>query len=257
MRSRLLLLLLSALLPISVQAQDAPRRELVVFGATSLTDALGEIVTAFARDTGISVKTSFAASSVLARQIESGTRADVFFPADIEWMDYLATRKLIQGATRRDVVANRLVLIAPADSKVRVKLAPGLSLTAALAGGRLATGDPDSVPVGKYAHEALTKLGAWNQVEARLIRAENVRAALAYVARGEAALGIVYATDARLEPKVRIVDTFPQNSHPPIHYPIAATATAGAEGVRFVAYVASAAARPAFVKYGFEPLTRP
>jgi molybdate transport system substrate-binding protein len=257
MRIRLCLLLLAALVPISVQAQEASRREIVVFGAASLTDVLGEIVTTFMRDTGIAVKTSFAASSALARQIESGTRADVFFPSDLEWMDYLAARKLIQGATRREVVANRLVLIAPADSKASVKLAPGLSLTAALAGGRLATGDPDSVPVGRYAHAALTRLGAWNQVEARLIRAENVRAALTYVARGEAALGIVYATDARLEPKVRVVDTFPENSHPPIHYPIAATATAGAEGVRFVQYVASAAARPAFVKYGFEPLTRP
>ncbi len=257
MRARLCLLLIAALVPISVQAQDASRREIVVFGAASLTDVLGEIATAFTRDSGVPVKTSFAASSVLARQIESGTRADVFFPADLEWMDYLTTRKLIRDATRRDVVANHLVLIAPADSTANVKLAPGLSLTAALAGGRLATGDPDSVPVGKYAQAALRKLGAWNQVEARLIRAENVRGALAYVARGEAALGVVYATDARLEPKVRIVDTFPENSHPPIRYPIAATATAGAAGVRFVEYVASAAAWPVFVKYGFEPLTRP
>jgi molybdate transport system substrate-binding protein len=257
MRSRLFLLVLAALLPISVQAQDTPRREIVVFGAASLTDVLGEIAAAFTRDTGIAVKTSFAASSALARQIEAGTRADVFFPADLEWMDYLASRKLIRNATRREAVANRLVLIAPADSKASVKLAPGLSLTAALAGGRLATGDPDSVPVGKYAQAALTKLGAWKQVDARLIRAENVRAALAYVARGEAALGVVYATDARLEPKIRIVGTFPATSHPPIHYPVAATATAGAEGVRFVEYVASAAARPVFVKYGFEPITRP
>jgi molybdate transport system substrate-binding protein len=257
MRSCLFSLLLAALLPISVQAQDTPRREIVVFGAASLTDVLGEIAAAFTRDTGIAVKTSFAASSGLARQIESGTRADVFFPADLEWMDYLASRKLIRGATRRAVVANRLVLIAPADSKASVKISAGLSLSAALAGSRLATGDPDSVPAGKYAKAALTKLGAWDQVEARVIRAENVRAALAYVARGEAALGVVYATDARLEPKVRIVDTFPQNSHAPIHYPIAATATAGAEGVRFVEYVASAATRPLFAKYGFEPLTRP
>jgi molybdate transport system substrate-binding protein len=257
MRSRLFLLLIATLVPISVQAQDGSRREIVVFGAASLTDVVGEIATGFTRDTGIPVKTSFAASSALARQIESGARADVFFPADLEWMDYLASRKLIRGATRREAVRNRLVLIAPADSKTSVKLAPGVSLAAALAGSRLATGDPDSVPVGKYAQAALTKLGAWNQVDARLIRAENVRAALAYVARGEAALGVVYATDARLEPKVRVVDTFPQDSHPPIHYPIAATATAGAEGVRFVEYVTRAAARPVFVKYGFEPLTRP
>jgi molybdate transport system substrate-binding protein len=253
MRIRLFFLALLVLVPLSIQAQ-APRREIVVFGAASLTDVLGEIATAFTRDTGIPVKTSFAASSALARQIESGARADVFFPADLEWMDYLLERKLIQSDTRKEVVANRLVLIAPADSKVGLKIRRGLSLTGALAGGRLATGDPDSVPVGKYAQAALKTLGAWDQVEARLIRVENVRSALAFVARGEAALGIVYATDARAERKVRIVDTFPEDSHPPIRYPIAATSTSGAEGVRFVDYVAGAKARPLFVKYGFAPL---
>lgn len=253
MRIRLLLLTLLALVPLLVQAQE-PKKAIIVFGAASLTDVLGEIGTAFTRDSGITVKTSFAASSALARQIESGARADVFFPADLEWMDYLVERKLIRTATRKEVVGNRLVLIAPAHSKVSVKIKPGFSLAEALAGGRLATGDPDSVPVGKYALAALTRLGAWQQVEPRLIRAENVRSALAFVARGEAALGIVYATDAKIEGKVRVVDTFPEDSHPPIHYPIAATATSGAEGARFVEYVAGAKARPLFVKYGFEPL---
>jgi molybdate transport system substrate-binding protein len=254
MRTRLFFLaLLAALVPLSIQAQ-APRQEIVVFGAASLADVLDEIAAAFTRDTGIPAKTSFAASSALARQIESGARADVFFPADLEWMDYLLERRLIQSATRKEVVANRLVLVAPADSRVSVKIRPDVSFSAALAGGRLATGDPDSVPVGKYAQAALKSLGAWAQVEPRLIRAENVRSALAFVARGEAALGIVYATDARVETKVRIVDTFPQDSHPPIRYPIAATATSGAAGVRFVDYVASAKARPLFVKYGFAPL---
>jgi molybdate transport system substrate-binding protein len=253
MRIRLLPLALLALVPLLVQAQQ-PKKEIVVFGAASLTDVLGEIGAAFTRDTGITVKTSFAASSALARQIESGARADVFFPADLEWMDYLAARKLIRTDTRREVVANRLVLIAPGDSKAGVKIGPGFSLAAALASGRLATGDPDSVPVGKYARTALKKLGAWEQVEPRLIRAENVRTALAFVARGEAALGIVYATDAKLESKVRIVDTFPEDSHPPIHYPIAATATSGAEGARFVEYVSGAKARPLFRKFGFVAL---
>lgn len=251
MRIRLFLLLV--LLPLSVQAQ-APRKEIVVFGAASLTDVLGEITAEFTRASGIRVKTSFAASSALARQIESGARADVFFPADLEWMDYLLERKLIQATTRKEVVANRLVLVAPADSKVSVKIRSGVSFTESLTGGRLATGDPDSVPVGKYAQAALKSLGAWEQVEPRLIRAENVRSALAFVARGEAALGIVYATDARAESKVRILDTFPEDSHPPIRYPIAATATSGAEGIRFVDFVASAKARPLFVKYGFAPL---
>jgi len=255
-RIRPLLFALLALVPFSVQAQQArpADQEIVVFGAASLTDVLGELAAAFSRDTGIAVKTSFAASSVLARQIESGARADVFFPADLEWLDYLAQRKLIQNATRQDVVANRLVLVAPADSPVRLQIRPGVSLTDALAGGRLATGDPDSVPVGKYAKAALTRLGAWDRVAPRLIRAENVRSALAFVARGEAALGIVYATDARVETRVRIVDTFPEDSHPPIHYPVAATSTAGAAGKRFVDYVSGPSARPVFVKYGFEPL---
>ncbi len=253
MRIRLRLLALLALVPLLVQAQ-APRQEIVVFGAASLTDVLGELATAFTRDTGIQVKTSFAASSALARQIESGARADVFFPADLEWMDYLATRQLIRTATRKEVVANRLVLVAPADSKVSLKIAPGVSFADALAGSRLATGDPDSVPVGKYAQAALRKLGAWEQVEPRLVRAENVRAALAFVARGEAALGIVYATDARVEKNVRVVDTFPEDSHAPIHSPIAATSTSDEAGVRFVEYVSGAKARPVFVKYGFQPL---
>lgn len=253
MRTRLFLLALLALVPLLVQAQE-PRKEIVVFGAASLTDVLGELAADFTRETGIPVKTSFAASSALARQIESGSRADVFFPADLEWMDYLATRKLIRTETRKEVVANRLVLVAPADSKVSLKIAPGVSFTDALAGGRLATGDPDSVPVGKYAQAALRKLGAWEQVEPRLVRAENVRAALAFVARGEAALGIVYATDARVEKKVRIVDTFPEDLHAPIHYPIAATSTSDEAGARFAEYVAGAKARPVFVKYGFEPL---
>jgi molybdate transport system substrate-binding protein len=253
LRTRLFLLLLLALVPLSIQAQES-KRQIVVFGAASLTDVLGEIATGFTRDTGIAVKTSFAASSALARQIESGATADVFFPADLEWMDYLAGRKLIRTPTRKEVVANRLVLIAPADSKASIRIGPGFSLAAALAGGRLATGDPDSVPVGKYAQAALQKLGAWEQVAPRLIRTENVRAALALVARGEAALGVVYATDARIESKVRIVDTFPQDSHTPIHYPIAATSTSGADGARFVEYVAGPKARSVFVKYGFEPL---
>lgn len=253
MRIRLFLLALLALVPLLVQARE-PKNEIVVFGAASLTDVLGEIGTAFTRDTGITVKTSFAASSALARQIESGARADVFFPADLEWMAYLVERKLIKTDTRKEVVANRLVLIASADSKVSVKIKPGFSLAEALAGGRAATGDPDVVPAGKYAMAALQKLGAWEQVAPRLIRAENVRSALAFVARGEAALGIVYATDAKLESKVRIVDTFPEDSHPPIHYPVAATSTSGAEGARFVAFVAGAKARPLFQKYGFGPL---
>ena len=151
-------------------------------------------------------------SSALARQIENGARADVFFSADLEWMDYLQARNLIQPATRRDLLGNQLVLIAPLDGKIKLKIAPHFALAAALGRGRLATGDPDSVPAGRYAHEALAHLDVWEQVAPRLVRADSVRAALAFVDRGEAALGIVYATDAMIDKNVRVIDVFPADT---------------------------------------------
>jgi molybdate transport system substrate-binding protein len=234
----------------------ASEKSIVLFAAASLTDVLGEISNAYKAQYGVEVKSSFAASSVLARQIEGGARADVFFSADEEWMDYLTQRKLVQSQTRADVVGNQLVLIAPASSKVTaVDIKPGFSLTKELGPrGRLATGDPDSVPVGKYAQAALTKLGAWDDHSKKLVRAENVRAALAYVARGEAALGIVYSTDALAEKRVKVVGTFPADSHPPIRYPVAATNTATSDGVRFAVFVRGAESREIFKKYGFEPV---
>ena len=230
-------------------------KSIVVFAAASLTDVLGEIDKAYTARTGVEVKASFAASSALARQIENGAMAEVFFSADEDWMDYLAQRNLLQPKTRHDVVGNRLVMIAPIDSKAKVDIKPGFSLSAVLGeNGRLATGDPDSVPVGKYAQAALTKLGAWDAISPRLVRAENVRAALAYVARGEAPLGIVYSTDAQAEKRVKIVGTFPANSHPPILYPIAATTAASANGVKFADFVRNKESREIFKKYGFEPV---
>jgi molybdate transport system substrate-binding protein len=178
---------------------------------------------------------------------------DVFFSADTEWMDYLQTRNLIDTSTRRDVVGNRLVLIAPAASKAEVKIGPRFPLAKTLAGGRLSTGDPDTVPVGRYAKSALTSLGVWNDVAGRIVRADNVRSAMAFVARGEAPLGIVYETDAFIDKKVRIVDVFPASSHTPINYPAAVVAKARAGAARFVAYLESAPAREAFKKYGFQP----
>jgi molybdate transport system substrate-binding protein len=192
---------------------------------------------------------------VLAKQIEAGAPADVFFSADLEWMDYLQQRNLLKPGSRQNVVGNRLVLIAPADSKVSVKLAPGVDLETALGPeGKIATGDPDSVPVGKYALAALQKLGIWDKVSSRLVRAENVRAALAFVARGEAPLGIVYKTDALAEKKVRIVAEFPADSHSPITYPIALTAHASPAAAQFVDFVSGKSAVEIFRKYGFEPL---
>jgi molybdate transport system substrate-binding protein len=228
---------------------------LLVYGAASLTDALGDAARVFSERTGVDVKTSFASSSVLAKQIEAGAPAGVFVSADPEWMDYIAQRGLIKAGSRHDLLGNRLVLIAPADSQVALRLRPGADLAAALgAGGRLATGDPDAVPAGRYARAALTKLGLWSQVGRRLVRAENVRAALEYVARGEAPLGIVYRTDALADQRVRIVDTFPANSHPPIIYPVAVTAHAGPAAAQFAAFLESPAALQIFARYGFEPL---
>src|SRR6185312_1801005 len=177
------------LLASSAGAAQVPRKPpLLVFAASSLTDVVDELDQAFTASTGIPVKASYASSSALAKQVEAGAPADVFFSADIEWVDYLDQRKLLKPGTRRDVVANRLVLIAPQDSALRIKIAPHFDLAGALGEGKLATGDPDSVPVGKYAKAALEKLGAWDSVSSHVVRAENVRSALAFVARGEAAL---------------------------------------------------------------------
>jgi len=227
---------------------------LLVFAAASLTDVLDEVDRAFTARTHIEVRASYAASSVLAKQIEAGAPADVFFSADLAWVDYVEKRGLVKTGSRRDLLSNSLVLIAPADSPVRVRIAPRFDLVGALGGGRLATGDPDSVPVGKYARAALTQLGVWDSVAARLVRAENVRAALEYVARAEATLGIVYRTDAQAEKRVRVVDTFPADTHPRITYPAVVTAGARAQAPQFVEFLASAEAREIFTRYGFTPL---
>jgi molybdate transport system substrate-binding protein len=235
-------------------APAAAPTPLLVFAAASLSDVLEEVDRAFSARTHIEVRASYAASSVLAKQIEAGAPADVFFSADIAWLDYLQQRGLLRPGSRRDVLGNSLVLIAPTDSPVRLTIAPHFDLAGALGGGRLAAGDPDSVPVGKYARAALTQLGVWDGVAARLVRAENVRAALEYVARGEAALGIVYRTDAQAEKRVRVVATFPADTHPPIVYPAVVTAGARAQAPQFVDFLSSDEARGIFTRYGFTPL---
>jgi molybdate transport system substrate-binding protein len=237
-------------------AVEAQQRPLLVFAAASLTNAVQELAADYEKTAHIEVKSSFEASSSLARQIEAGARADVFFSADTAWMDYLQQRNLIEPATRRDLLGNTLVLIAPADSQIKLKIAPNFPLAAALGKGRLATGDPDSVPVGRYARSALTSLGVWAEVAPRMVRAENVRDALMYVARGEAPLGIVYGSDALVDKAVRVVDTFPANTHEPIVYPLALTRTAQSAAAAFEAYLASPHAEKIFVKYGFTVLVR-
>jgi len=226
----------------------------LVFAAASLANVLTDLDQAFAARTGIHVTSSFAASSTLAKQVEAGAPADVYFSADLQWMDYLQQRGLLRPGSRRDVVGNSLVLIAPAASPLRVRIAPGFDLGRLLGGGRLAVADPDSVPAGIYGREALQKLGVWSSVAPRLVRAENVRAALEYVARGDAPLGIVYRTDALVEKQVRIVGVFPASSHAPIVYPVALTRRAGEGAARYLVFITSADARPIFRKWGFEPM---
>lgn len=241
------------LLPWVAQAASAPN-SITVFAAASLTDVLQELGTAYTKEAGTKVEFSFASSSTLARQVESGAHADVFFSADQEWIDYLDQRALIQKTTRRNMLGNRLALVAPADSTLQLQIKPNFPLLAALNGGRLATGDPDSVPVGRYARAALTTLGVWNEVEDHLVRADNVRTALGFVARGEAPLGIVYETDARIDKKVRVVDLFPESSHHPINYPIALTSTANAKAASLLEFLRGPSASAVFEKYGFSVL---
>ena len=246
---------LAALLAPSL-LQPARAADLTAFAAASLTDVLNKIGTAWQQKTGHTVVMSFAASSVLARQIENSQGADMFVSADKEWMDYLERRGLIARGTRRDLLGNRLVLIAPRDSKTALAIAPHFDLAGALHGGRLALADPESVPAGRYAKAALTALGVWNTVADRLAPAENVRAALAYVARGEAPLGIVYSTDAIAEPRVRIVASFPGNTHPPIVYPVGLTKDAKPLARDFLSYLEGPEAAAIFKRAGFTVLSR-
>jgi molybdate transport system substrate-binding protein len=239
-------------------AGSAPAAVIVtVFAAASLTEAIGELARRSAASGRDPLRPVFAASSILARQIEQGAAADVFAAADADWMDYVERRGLLRAGTRRDVLGNRLVLVAPAGSALALAPAPGFAPGAALGrSGRLALGDPDFVPAGRYARAALTSLGAWPQVADRLARAENVRAALALVARGEAPLGIVYATDARAEPRVRVLGEFPAGSHPPIRYPFAITARARGPAVdaAFAFLTSGPEALATYRQSGFEPL---
>jgi molybdate transport system substrate-binding protein len=255
--AKLLAAWIVALVQVGAAHADTPRQpEILVFAAASLTNVLGDLSANWQKTSGVTVKLSFAASSVLARQIEAGGRADVFISADQEWMDYLQSRGLIEKPTRRNLVGNRLVLIAPADSSIKIKIAPGFPLVGALAGGRLATGDPDTVPVGRYARSALISLGVWDQIQEHLVRADNVRGAMTFVERGEVPLGIVYATDAMEDPKVRIVDTFPANTHAPVTYPAAVVNGAHSEARIFVEFLGGAGARDAWTKYGFVELRK-
>jgi molybdate transport system substrate-binding protein len=230
----------------------AQARPALVFAAASLKNALDDIVLQYERETGRKVTVSYAASSALARQIESGAPADLFISADLDWMDYVQTRNLIKADTRANLLGNRLVLVGGKDNRATIQIGPGLPLTELLGGGRLAMADPKSVPAGKYGRAALESLGLWQAVEPRVAAAENVRAALALVSRGEAPLGIVYQTDAAADPNVRVVGVFPESTHPPIIYPAALVgASTHADAPPFLTYLRSPGVRSLWEKQGF------
>ena len=246
--SKVVFLLLAVLLTVV----PARAQNLTVFAAASLKEALDEAGQQFLRANGQKVVIAYAASPALARQIENGAPADIFISADLDWMDYVEQRKLVKAGTRANLLHNRLVLIAPADSKLQIELKPGFPLAKLLGDGRLSMADPDSVPAGKYGKAALENLGVWSSVESRVARGDNVRAALVFVARGEAALGIVYQTDALADKKVRMVARFPQETHAAITYPVAVMAASRhPAAAAFVNYLKSAEARAIFEKYGF------
>jgi molybdate transport system substrate-binding protein len=253
-RSWLGLAVAVSFVPGIAQAQN----DVVIFAAASLKNALDEIATGWSKDTGKPApKISYASSPTLAKQIEQGAPADLFISADLDWMDYLAGKNLIKADTRFNLLGNKIVLIAPKDSKTTTLALKGTDLAKALNGGRLSMANVDSVPVGKYGKAALEKLGAWNDVKDHLAQAENVRAALLLVARGEAPLGIVYSTDAAAEPNVRIVAAFPADSHPPIIYPAALVKDSkNADAKAFLDFLQSAKARASFEKQGFTVLVK-
>jgi molybdate transport system substrate-binding protein len=232
-------------------ARFAAADTVTVFAAASLKDALDENVRAYQAQSGDRIVVSYAASSALAKQIESGAPADLFISADLDWMDYLEQRRLIRTDTRRNLLRNRLVLIAPADSKASVNIAPGFPLATLLGNGRLAIANPDAVPAGKYAKASLEALRVWKDVQSKVAAAENVRAALVLVSRGEAPFGIVYKTDAAADSKVRVVGVFPENTHPPIIYPIAVTAAGKPAAGIFLSWLGEPDAKAIFEKHGF------
>ena len=237
-------------------AQKTQGDDLVIFAAASLKNALDAASAQWQKETGKAAKISYAASSALAKQIEQGAPAQMFISADLDWMDYLAGKNLIKADTRSNFLGNRIVLIAPKDKVQPIEIKSGFDLGKILGDGRLSMANIDSVPAGKYGKAALEKLGVWPSVSGRIAQAENVRAALLLVSRGETPAGIVYQTDAAADPAVAIIGTFPGDSHPPIIYPIALTANAEhPDAAAFLAYLKSGKAKPFFEAQGFTVLT--
>jgi molybdate transport system substrate-binding protein len=248
----------SGLIVLTIGAATAAHSQdktITVFAAASMKNALDHVDNTFTTRTGIKVVASYDASSVLIKQIEGGAPADAFVSADTKWMDYGVEKKIINESTRINLFGNVLVLIAAKDNHVDIK--PGFDLATLAGDGQIATGDVREVPVGLYAKAALENLGVWSSVEPKMAMTVNVRAALAYVARGEAPLGIVYATDANIEPGVKVIGVFPDDSHDPIIYPVAATVNAKPETMRYLAFLRSATTKAFFEGYGFSVLLKP
>jgi molybdate transport system substrate-binding protein len=247
-----LLLFILGLLAAPFMAVAAQAADVTVFAAASLKNALDDAAKLYQTKIGDKVSISYAASSALAKQIESGAPADIFFSADLDWMDYLQEKNLIDVASRHTLLGNTLVLVAPKDSPVSLTIEKNFPLVETLGpDGKLAMASVNSVPAGKYGKAALTTLGVWDAVSPHVVQAENVRAALAFVAKGEAALGIVYGTDAKSEPAVHAVGVFPEESHPKILYPVALIASAKPEARKFLEFLLSSEAAPAFEAQGF------
>lgn len=248
--------LIAPFLALALGAAPAAAQDVTVFAAASLKNALDDIAAQWNAETGKNVVISYAASSALAKQIIEGAPADIFISADLAWIDHVEKAGVVAVGTRKNLLGNSIVLVAPKDSKASVKLAKGVDLAAVLgADGKLAMADVAAVPAGKYGKAALESLGAWAAVEGKVAQAENVRAALALVSRGEAPLGVVYKTDAAADPSVKIVDTFPADSHPEIIYP--AAQVKGGKSVNakaFFDYLGTAKATTAFERQGFTVL---
>jgi molybdate transport system substrate-binding protein len=233
-------------------AAHAQGRDLLVFGAASLKNALDDADAQYQRDAGRKVVVSYGASSALAKQIENGAPADIFISADLDWMDYVAAHKLIKPETRFNLLGNKLVLIASVDSRINLTIAPNFPLAQALGNDRLAMADPSAVPAGKYGKAALEALGVWSSVSSKIAPAQDVRATMLLVARGEAPLGIVYQTDAAADKSVKIVGAFPESTHPPIIYPVAVTTASTNPGAAaYIGFLKSPSAKPAFEIQGF------
>jgi molybdate transport system substrate-binding protein len=243
--------LAAALLVVGLALPAAAQEKVTVFAAASMKNALDNANKAF----GHEVTVSYAASSALAKQIEAGAPADIFISADLDWMNYLSDRKLVKENSKTDLLGNQIVLVAPKDAAKPVEITNGFDLAGLLGGGKLAMGEPNTVPAGKYAKAALDKLGAWSAVSKDVAGAESVRAALALVSRGEAPFGIVYRTDAAADPGVAVVGTFPQDSHPPIIYPVAILSqSTSKDAAAYLDFLRSPQAAPYFEKEGFTVL---